>query len=498
MPITAVSLRRILAHWPLLTPCHPRPPSHRCLSNAHAVKQLSLRHLPPLLVFHAKRFEHAGGLRAVAKKLDTYLSFPLRWVECWAAEGFGAYLEAAGFNGDNTRLLVGRGAWGLAREACKLHCPLRPVPARACHVAQAGQQMHPTAEALLTLHTPRSDLDMRPYLASAVLRSRFRLPPPPPAPALAAKARRASTGQLASPQHDSQQQQQQQQRSPASEGAQRSSVAADAGGAAEGPDGASSDPGQYLYDLYAVVCHRGSFQARGSCGQGGGLEEWVGWQMGLPLLPAACEGGQPLAWVRCPLQLTRRCFHCSSEPCTSPHFIARCRAGTTWPMCGPQTGAGTSVTMPGSPHVSAGVESAVLVWDGGQAAAAAGGDRLTYLRAAEGSPARVVSFIRARAATPDCTEPPARHSPAPHLQRTKRRCATARPTCSSTHRSSCWRGAELQLRQAATPARSIALGGAAGASSQPCSRRTCAQHAQCILDRTNDALPPSTLACMYM
>ncbi len=52
----------------------------RCLSSAHAVKQLSLRHLPPLLVFHAKRFEHAGGLRAVAKKLDTYLSFPLRWV----------------------------------------------------------------------------------------------------------------------------------------------------------------------------------------------------------------------------------------------------------------------------------------------------------------------------------------------------------------------------------------------------------------------------------
>jgi hypothetical protein len=163
----------------------------RCLSSAHAVKQLSLRHLPPLLVFHAKRFEHAGGLRAVAKKLDTYLSFPL------------------------------------------------------------------------------SDLDMRPYLASAVLRSRFRLPPPPPAPALAAKARRASTGQLAQPQHDGQQQQQQQ-RSPASEGGVRRSRsgappggAGEAGGADEASEtanGLSLDPGQYLYDLYAVVCHRGSFQ----------------------------------------------------------------------------------------------------------------------------------------------------------------------------------------------------------------------------------------------
>lgn len=92
------------------------------------------------------------------------------------------------------------------------------------------------------------------------------------------------------------------------------------------------------------------------------------------------------------------------------------------------------------------------------------------------------SCTRARAATTDCTEPPARHTPALHLQRTRRRCATARPTCCSTHKSSCWRGAELQLRQTATLARSIALGGAAGASSQPCSRRSCAQHAQCTLD----------------
>jgi hypothetical protein len=38
----------------------------RCCSGQHAVKQLSLRHLPPLLVFHAKRFEHAGEAPAAA------------------------------------------------------------------------------------------------------------------------------------------------------------------------------------------------------------------------------------------------------------------------------------------------------------------------------------------------------------------------------------------------------------------------------------------------
>lgn len=33
--------------------------------------------LPPVLVLHAKRFEHSGGARATAKKLETFLSFPL-------------------------------------------------------------------------------------------------------------------------------------------------------------------------------------------------------------------------------------------------------------------------------------------------------------------------------------------------------------------------------------------------------------------------------------
>ena len=42
-----------------------------------AVKQMSIRRLPPILVMHAKRFEHSGGLRGSAKKLDTYLRFPM-------------------------------------------------------------------------------------------------------------------------------------------------------------------------------------------------------------------------------------------------------------------------------------------------------------------------------------------------------------------------------------------------------------------------------------
>lgn len=48
-----------------------------CGAQQGAVKQLTLTHLPPILVMHAKRFEHSGGARATAKKLDTYLSFPL-------------------------------------------------------------------------------------------------------------------------------------------------------------------------------------------------------------------------------------------------------------------------------------------------------------------------------------------------------------------------------------------------------------------------------------
>ncbi|KAL4452770.1 hypothetical protein ABPG75_008432 [Micractinium tetrahymenae] len=167
----------------------------RCASGRHAVKQLSLRRLPPLLVFHAKRFEHAGGLRAVAKKLDTFLSFPLR------------------------------------------------------------------------------DLDMRPYLASAVLRSRFRLAPPPPGPPLQVQGggeggalrsirssggagSRRSSGSLDSPTAAAPSRRQQQGASPAAPSEAEAEAAEDVAALAA----MAADPGACLYDLYAVVCHRGSFQ----------------------------------------------------------------------------------------------------------------------------------------------------------------------------------------------------------------------------------------------
>jgi ubiquitin C-terminal hydrolase len=54
-----------------------RRPCERCGAQAGAAKQLSLLRLPPVLALHAKRFEHGGSARATAKKLDTFLSFPL-------------------------------------------------------------------------------------------------------------------------------------------------------------------------------------------------------------------------------------------------------------------------------------------------------------------------------------------------------------------------------------------------------------------------------------
>lgn len=140
---------------------------------------------------------------------------------------------------------------------------------------------------------------MRPYLASAVLRSRFRLPPPQPQPALAAKARHAASapalGQLAeagaagvwseggtrrkrsgaSPLSGSRRGSGASLGSPPSGGGLGSAqpspaavpavpaAAAAAIAAAEAEQdsgGAAPGPGQYLYDLFAVVCHRGSFQ----------------------------------------------------------------------------------------------------------------------------------------------------------------------------------------------------------------------------------------------
>jgi hypothetical protein len=55
--------------------------SIRCGHEQRAVKQLSICGLPPVLTMHAKRFGHPGNNRAAARKLDTYLSFPLHGLD---------------------------------------------------------------------------------------------------------------------------------------------------------------------------------------------------------------------------------------------------------------------------------------------------------------------------------------------------------------------------------------------------------------------------------
>ena len=293
---------RILPSWPLLTPCHPRPPAHRCLSNAHAVKQLSLRHLPPLLVFHAKRFEHAGGLRAVAKKLDTYLSFPLRWVDrCWAAEGQRiVFWEAAGFNGDNTRLLVGRGPWAVGSGQGSMQVALPTATgARPGHAT-----LHRPACRCTPLLKPCS-----PYLLPAVTWTCGRTwPQLCCAPASACRRRRPRPRWLPRraelPQDSCH---------PRSATASSSSSSSSSGrwraragsGAARRLTLVEQQRGQrerlQTQANTCTICTLWSATAAasrrvGTCVGGVvGLEERAGWQAGLPLLPAACEGGQPLA-----------------------------------------------------------------------------------------------------------------------------------------------------------------------------------------------------------
>lgn len=143
----------------------------RCGSQ-HAHKQLSLRSLPPVLVLHAKRFEHRGGVRATARKLDTDLSFPL------------------------------------------------------------------------------SDLDMRPFLSATQLRARHGLDANELTPSsrellvppLGTIGRKAVAGKAA--------------------GVKQTLVSAlkNQSCAGNSEDQAGPGGGDFLYNLYAVVCHRGNFQ----------------------------------------------------------------------------------------------------------------------------------------------------------------------------------------------------------------------------------------------
>lgn len=141
-----------------------------------------------------------------------------------------------------------------------------------------------------------SGLDMRPYLASTKLRSRYRLPPlaparpPPPLP----QQQEGQRGGGAGLQHASLGQQQQE---------------ASSSGAAERTVGGTAAE-RFLYDLYAVVVHRGTFQA-GAPQLKVMLDEYAG---RIPfrtcltsstsmlhgvLLPMRCRFGAPPRCLRC-------------------------------------------------------------------------------------------------------------------------------------------------------------------------------------------------------
>ena len=101
---------------------------------------------------------------------------------------------------------------------------------------------------------------MRPYLASTKLRSRYRLPPPgerqPDGRVQQAQQplEKANAGQQ-------QQQQQQQEQQQQEQAAAAPPAAGGASGSGGGTIGGTSSDARFLYDLYAVVVHRGTFQA---------------------------------------------------------------------------------------------------------------------------------------------------------------------------------------------------------------------------------------------
>lgn len=104
--------------------------------------------------------------------------------------------------------------------------------------------------------------------------------------------------------------------------AQQHEASASAGAAAAAED--------FLYDLYAVVCHRGNFQVRGSSG--------------------ACLHCMPPG--ECCALLTCRAGVVFRKACGAHSMLccAACRtdrAGTMWRTCAVATGGGTSVMMPG-------------------------------------------------------------------------------------------------------------------------------------------------------
>jgi hypothetical protein len=174
-----------------------------CGSRQRATKQLSVSLLPPLLTLHAKRFEHAGGARATAKKLETFLSFPMTGLD------MRPYCSAAALRG---RLglrppPVGRAGMAAAATGTPTEGAVEPRGIRAARSGGGGATSSKNASAAKSPIT-RTTSSARSLGAAAAT-------PLPP--------------------HD--------------------------GGIANDPTASvASSAERFLYDLFAVVCHRGTFQ----------------------------------------------------------------------------------------------------------------------------------------------------------------------------------------------------------------------------------------------
>lgn len=171
----------------------------RCNAQKGAIKQMSLAKVPPVLVLHAKRFEHSGGVRATAKKLDTYLSFPLEGLS------MAPYTSAH------------------ALRARNLSRPVHPK-----HQEPAPEQAAPANTAPVTRRTRSSGTLSESPAVQAVAATQS-----PMTRSASAAAAVNFDGIIRGPGNDT----------PVAQGL-----------------ALSTDRSSLVYDLYAVVCHRGTFQ----------------------------------------------------------------------------------------------------------------------------------------------------------------------------------------------------------------------------------------------
>ena len=94
----------------------------RCKTGQRAIKQMSIRKLPPILTLHVKRFEHRS-LHGLGRKLETPLAFPVVRLDLWPF--LSACILRRKFNARVPRGLPGENT---LRISCNpLHAPYNPA-----------------------------------------------------------------------------------------------------------------------------------------------------------------------------------------------------------------------------------------------------------------------------------------------------------------------------------------------------------------------------------